>query len=70
MSKTKKVSTPLEGHFKLSIKKCLTSEKDKEDMRKVPYASIVDSLIYVMVCTRLDIDHAVGAVNWYLFQSW
>ena len=29
-----------------------------KEMRKVPYASVVGSLIYVMVCTRLDIAHA------------
>ncbi|KAL6346352.1 hypothetical protein AAG906_033148 [Vitis piasezkii] len=37
-------------------------------MQKVPYASAVDSLTYVMVCTRPDIAHVVGvaAVKWIL----
>ena len=30
ISKTKEVSTLLEGHFKLSIKQCPTSEKNKK----------------------------------------
>ena len=32
-------------------------------MSKVPYASAIDSLMYAMVCTRLDITHAVGVVS-------
>jgi hypothetical protein len=35
-------------------------------MSMVPYSSIVGSLIYVMVCTRPDISHAVGVVSRYM----
>ena len=35
-------------------------------MSKVPYASIVRSLMYAMVCTRLDIAHVVGVVSRYM----
>ena len=66
MGSLKPVSTPLAGHFKLSSKQCLTSEKDKEEMKKVPYASVVGSLMYAMVCTKPDIDHAVGVVSEFL----
>lgn len=31
----------------------------KEEMSKVPYAYVVGSLMYVMVCTIPDIGHAV-----------
>ena len=63
MGNSKPVSSPLVGHFKLTSKQCPTSEKDKEDMKKVPYALFVGSLMYAMVCTRLDIAHAVGVVS-------
>lgn len=66
MSNAKEVSTPLAGHFKLNIKQNPTSEKDKEDMKKIPYASTVGSLMYAMVCIRPDIAHAVGVVSRYL----
>nr|KYP60013.1 Retrovirus-related Pol polyprotein from transposon TNT 1-94 [Cajanus cajan] len=39
-------------------------------MAKVPYASIVGSLMYAMVCTRLDIAHLLQhikdgtSINW------
>ena len=35
-------------------------------MSNVPYASAIGSLMYAMVCTRLDISHAVGVVSRYM----
>ena len=35
-------------------------------MSKVPYSSIVGSLMYAMVFTRPDIAHAVGVVSRYM----
>jgi hypothetical protein len=35
-------------------------------MACVPYAIIVGNLMYVMVCTRLDISHAVGVLRRYM----
>ena len=35
-------------------------------MSQVPYASAVGSLMYAMVCTRLEIAHAVGVLNRYM----
>ncbi|KAL6326013.1 hypothetical protein AAG906_038505 [Vitis piasezkii] len=40
-----------------------SNEKEKKEMRKVPYASAVGSLMYAMVCTRPDIAHVVGVVS-------
>ena len=66
MSNSKPVSTPLASHFKLSLRQCPTSEKEKAEMKKIPYASPVGSLMYQMVCTRPDIAHAVGVVSRFL----
>ncbi|KAG5549867.1 hypothetical protein RHGRI_014986 [Rhododendron griersonianum] len=66
MSKAKPVSCPLANHFKLSSKQCPTSEKDKAEMEKFPYASAVGSLMYAMVCTRPNLAHAVGVVSRFL----
>ncbi|KAE8730408.1 BTB/POZ domain-containing protein NPY2 [Hibiscus syriacus] len=38
----------------------------KEYLRKVPYPSVVGSLMYAMVCTRPDISQAVGVVSRYM----
>lgn len=66
MISAKAVSSPLAGHFKLSSSQCPSSDKEKEEMSRVPYASAVGSLMYAMVCTRPDIAHAVGVVSRFL----
>jgi hypothetical protein len=35
-------------------------------MSMVPCSSTIDNLMYVMVCTRPDISHAVGVVRRYM----
>jgi hypothetical protein len=35
-------------------------------MSCVPYASVVASLMYVMVCTRPNISHVVGVLSRYM----
>ena len=66
MSKAKAVCSPLASHLKLRSKQCPTTEKDMKEMRKVPYASTIGSLMYAMVCTRPNIAHAVGVVSRFL----
>lgn len=39
------------------------SQKDIDDMKDVPYASAISSLMYAMVCTRLDIPQPVGVLS-------
>ena len=39
--------------------------QEEEDMRQIPYASTVGSLMYDMLCTRPDICYVVGIVNRY-----
>ena len=63
MSQAKLVSSPLLNHFKLSRKHDLSTDKEKEDMNNISYVSAIGSLMYVMVCTRLDITHVVGIVT-------
>jgi hypothetical protein len=35
-------------------------------MAHFPYTSVIGSLMYVMVCTRPDISHAVGVLRRYM----
>ena len=69
MSKAKAVCSPLASHLNLSFKQFPISEKDMKEMSKVPYASVVGSLMYVMVYTRLDIAHEIRVVSWFLTDS-
>ncbi|GJY33134.1 retrotransposon protein, putative, ty1-copia subclass [Tanacetum coccineum] len=62
----KSVQMPLGGHFKLSLKDCPVRDCDVERMSKVQYANAVESLMYLMVCTRPDIAYAVSVVSRYL----
>jgi hypothetical protein len=59
MSKAKPMSSTLASHLKLSSKQSPINEKEKVEMKNVPHASAVGSLMYAMVCTRLDIAHSV-----------
>ena len=52
MENAKPVSTPLANHFRLSTTQCPKTDDDVQDMSKVPYASEVGCLMYVMFCTR------------------
>ena len=63
MSNGKEVNVPLGGHFDLSLKQSPTSEDEKKQMVKVPYAEAIGSLMYLMICTRLDIAYAVSVLS-------
>lgn len=64
--KTKLVGTTLAPHFALSFSQYPKTEEEREYMSKGSYVNAVGSLIYAMVCTRLDISHAVGLVSRYM----
>ena len=66
MRNAKPVSTPLARHFKLTKEMCPKTQEEIEYMSRVPYSSAIGSLMYAMVCTRLDITHAVGVVRRYM----
>ncbi|KAK0589887.1 hypothetical protein LWI29_019705 [Acer saccharum] len=66
MDDAKSVRTPLASHFRLSKDQSLKTEEEKDFMAKVPYASAIGSLMYVMTCTRPDISHAMGVVSRYM----
>jgi len=74
MKDAKPIGTPLAAHFKLSTKLCPSNDKEKEEMRKIPYASVVGSFMYAMVCTQPNISYSVGVVSRFLTnpgkQNW
>ena len=66
MGKARSVYSQLASHFNLSFRHCPTSEKEKQEMRRVLYALAVDSLMYVMVCIRPNIAHVVRVISRFL----
>lgn len=55
MESSKVVSTPMASHFRLSALHSPSAEEERVYMSKVPYANLVGSLMYLMVCTRPDL---------------
>ncbi|KAI9152803.1 hypothetical protein LWI28_001423 [Acer negundo] len=52
MSDAKPIRTPLTSHFRLSKEQCPETDKEKDFIARVSYASAIGSLMYLMVCTR------------------
>ncbi|GJS34883.1 retrovirus-related pol polyprotein from transposon TNT 1-94 [Tanacetum coccineum] len=68
MQDCKPISTLFPTDVKLSSKMSPSSEKERMEMSRVPYTSAVGSLMFAMICTRLDIAHAVGVVSRYMAE--
>ena len=50
---------------KLSKTQCPTTIEDREEMKDVPYASAIESIMYAMLCTRPDVCLAISLVGRY-----
>ena len=50
---------------KLSLSQCPHSDIEKAQMKNVPYASALGSIMYAQVCTRPDIAFATGLLGRY-----
>jgi hypothetical protein len=60
------VKVPIPLGARLTIEWCPKTQEEIEDMTHVPYASVVGSIMYAMVCTQLDIAHVVGVLRRYM----
>ncbi|GER47805.1 gag-pol polyprotein [Striga asiatica] len=65
MQDSKKGMLPFRHGIPLSKEMSPKTSKEIEEMKTVPYASAVGSLMYAMLCTRPDISYAVGMVARY-----
>ena len=65
MPDSKKGLLPTRHGIILSKEQCPKTPQEEEDMRRIPYASTIGSLMYAMLCTRPDICYAVGIVSRY-----
>ncbi|GAA0162317.1 transmembrane signal receptor [Lithospermum erythrorhizon] len=63
MAFAKPIDTPSASNAHLSVEFAPKSSEEKEYMSYVPYVSAVGSLMYAMVCTRLDLAHTVSVVS-------
>ena len=61
MSEAKERSTPLSTGANLSLE-----DGEELDVQQYPYGSLVGGMLYLSVCTRPDIAHAVGVLSKYM----
>ena len=62
------MDTPVERNLSLSLDMCPKLLEEKEKMSKVPYSSAIGSLMYAMICTRLDICYALRIANGFQYN--
>jgi Reverse transcriptase (RNA-dependent DNA polymerase) len=63
MQNSMKGNVPMTQGVILSKSQCATSRKDIEIMKDVPYTSAICSIMYAMVCTRLDVAYALSMTS-------
>ena len=51
---------PIVKGDRFSLNQCPSNDLEKKEMKNIPYASAVGSLMYAQVCTRPDISYAIG----------
>ena len=65
MDQAKKGFLPVLQGVKLSKTQSPTTAEDRENMKDVPYASAIGSIMYAMLCTRPDVCRAISLVGRY-----
>jgi len=66
MEFAKVVCTPLIASIRLPELNSTRSELEKEYMFSVPYASVIGSLMYVIVCPRSNLAQIVSVASRYM----
>ena len=56
---------PIVKGDRFNLDQCPKSDLEREQMKNIPYASTVGSLMYAQVCIRPDIAFAVGILGRY-----
>jgi hypothetical protein len=56
---------PIVKGDRFNLNQCPKNDFEREQMKNIPYASVVGSLMYAQVCTRPDIAFAVGILGRY-----
>ena len=68
MKNSKKGYLSIASRVTLSKKDCATTPEERKRMSRVSYASTVDSIMYAMTCTRLDVAYSLSVMSRYQFD--
>ena len=63
MTDSKKGFIPLQKGVVLIKKDSPSTREQREYMSKIPYALAIGSIMYVMLCTRLDVAYALSMTS-------
>ncbi|RVX10854.1 Retrovirus-related Pol polyprotein from transposon TNT 1-94 [Vitis vinifera] len=66
MHNCKSTKAPIVKGDKFSKAQCPQNDDEREEMKTIPYSSVVGSLMYAQVCTCPDIAFVVGMLGRYL----
>ena len=56
---------PMRHEISLSRSMSLKTLEERANIDRIPYASTIESIMYVMLCTRLDTTHALSVMSRY-----
>ncbi|PKI64770.1 hypothetical protein CRG98_014839 [Punica granatum] len=65
MQDSKKASMLMLNDISLSNAQSPSTHKERDRMSRIPYVSVIGSIMYVMLCTRLDISYALNVMSQY-----
>ena len=65
MQESKKGFLPMSHGISLSKGDCPSTEIERQHMSKIPYTSAIGSIMYAMLCTRLDVSYALSMTSRY-----
>ena len=60
MDLSKRVYIPMLHGKHLSKSMCPQTQEDKDNMSRIPYASTIGSIMYVMLCTCPDVSYSLS----------
>ena len=65
MEESKRVFLPMRHGITLSKSMSPKTEKERERISHIPYASAIRSIMYAMICTRPDVAYALSVYSHY-----
>ena len=68
MEQSKRGNIPMTFGVTLSKSMCPKTQDKRTRMSLIPYASAIRSIMYAMLCTRLDVSYALNIMSKYQFD--
>ena len=65
MEESKRGFLPMRHGISLSKEMCPSTPQERECMSQIPYASAIGSIMYAMICSRLDLSYALSMTSRY-----